>query len=133
MLRREPGPDGETHEVWLLARKARVTPSAAKELELKASTPRTELHGMLYLTRLITATIEGFPYKVRNIFLATDSECTIAAIETQDRVLQTWFANRVAKVVDHMKSWERKEVEVKKIKKIKQCHRSCNQRQSKSG
>ena len=90
-------------------------PSAAKESKLKASTPRTELRGMLYLTRLITAVIEGFPYGVSSIFLATDSECTIAAIETQDRVLQVWFTNRVAEITDPMKSWERKKVEVKKI------------------
>ena len=87
----------------MLASKARVTPSAAKESELKASTPRTELRGMLYLTRLVMAIIESFPYKVRSIFLATDSECTIAAIETQDQVLQAWCANRVAEIVDHMK------------------------------
>ena len=70
---------------------------------------------MLYLTRLITAVIEGLPYHVSSIFLATDSECTITTIETQDRVLQVWFANRVAEITDHMKSWERKQVEVEKI------------------
>ena len=70
---------------------------------------------MLYITRLVTAVIKGFPYKVLSIFLATDNECTIAAIETQDRVLQAWFANRVAEIVNHMKSWERKKVEVEKI------------------
>ena len=57
-------------------------------LKLKVSLPITELQGFLDITRLMMAVIGGFPYPVSRIFLATDSECMIGAIEAKDRGLQ---------------------------------------------
>ena len=111
----EPGDEGKTHTVRLLAAKARVTPSSSKDSNLRASTPRTELRGMIYLTRLITALLAGFPYKPAYIFLATDSECTISAVEAEDKVLQAWFTNRVAEITDHLDDWAWKEIFVEPI------------------
>ena len=107
--RTKPGSNGETHEVRLLASKARVTPGANKDSKKRKSTPRTELAGMQILVRLVTAVLPGFPkkYLPQSIFLATDSECTITALECEDKVLGQWFTNRVAEVDDHLRDWQR--------------------------
>ena len=42
------------------------------------------------------------------IMLMGDSQCTIACVEADDRVLDIWFSNRVAEVQDRMESWKRK-------------------------
>ena len=113
--RKEPGAQGQTHTVRLLAAKARVTPSSTKASRLRASTPGTEMRGILCLARLVTAVLEGFPVQPKSIFLAVDSECTISAVEAKDRVLQVWFSNRVAEVNDHMDAWRRKGIEVEEL------------------
>ena len=89
------------YTVRLLAGKARVTPSSKKDSRLRNSTPRCELRGMLYLHWLLTALLRGFPRLPKYVFFATDSECTISSIEAQDRILQSWFTNRVSEIVDH--------------------------------
>ena len=49
MRRMEPGDNGKSHTVRLLAAKARVTSSLSKESKLRASTLRSDLQGMLYV------------------------------------------------------------------------------------
>jgi hypothetical protein len=103
----EPSRDGETHAVTLLMAKTRVTPSAKGPELPRRSTPRTELRGLLILCRIVSACLTALkddpPLRIS---LMGDSECTIAAVECEDGVLQTWFANRVAEILDHMASWE---------------------------
>merc|ERR1712082_307830 len=41
-----------------------------------------------------------------------DSQCTIACVEADNRVLDIWFSNRVAEVQDRMESWRRKNIKV---------------------
>ena len=45
--------------------------------------------------------------KPSSIFLAGDSQCTISAMECEDKVLGMWFGNRVAEIQDHMADWTR--------------------------
>ena len=102
-----------THVVRLLAGKARVTPSAKKVDQLTKSTPRTELRGLVILTRLMTAALAGLDGELpRRITLNGDSECTIAAVECEDDVLKSWFANRVAEVLGHMEAWAKLGIKV---------------------
>ena len=110
--RRKIGPDEETHEERLFTAKARVTPSSSAAGKLRKSTPRTEMRGFNLLVRLVTAILEGLPYVPILIFLATDSECTISALEAEDRILQEWFTNRVAEAQDHMSAWRRRGINV---------------------
>ena len=110
--RLELGPDGETHDVRLVAGKAHITPSSKADGQLRRSTPRTEMRGAVLLTRLITSISGSLPYKQVQTFLALDSECTISSLEAQDRILGIWFTNRVAEVTDHMDSWHRQDVVV---------------------
>jgi hypothetical protein len=104
----EPREDGQTHELRLLAGKARVTPSAKGPELPRRSTPRTELRGLLMLSRVVTECLPAFAADppVR-ISLMGDSECTIAAVECEDGVLQTWFGNRVSEIIEHMRGWEK--------------------------
>ena len=76
-----------------MASKARVTPSSDATSKLKVSTPRTELRGLLYLARLITGILPGMVAKPSSIFLAGDSQCTISAMECEDKVLGMWIGN----------------------------------------
>ena len=101
---------GQTHEVRLVAGKARVTPSPSKTS--KKSTPRTELRGLVILTRLISSVVHGLPTAPVRISLNGDSECTISAVESEDGVLETWFSNRVAEVLGHMEAWSQLGIQV---------------------
>ena len=91
--------------------KARVTPST----DPKVSTPRNELRGLLGLVRLVTEILSGMAKKPTKIFLAGDSECTISAVDCKDKVLDTWFANRVLEIHDHFKEWEELGIEVEEL------------------
>ena len=80
--------------------------------KLKVSTPRTELRGLLYLARLITGILPGMVAKPSSIFLAGDSQCTISAMECENKILGMWFGNRVAEIQDHMVDWTRQGITV---------------------
>ena len=79
----------ETNKTRLLATKVRVTPSSSKESKLLALTPRKELHGMVYLARLVDTLLTCIPFQPTYIFLATNRKCTISAYEVKDKVLQS--------------------------------------------
>ena len=93
----------ETHSVRLLVAKARVTPTSPT-----VSTPRTELRGLLLLSRLITSILPGLSKPPSRISLFGDSQCTISAVECDQNILEVWFGNRVAEIRDHMQSWRGK-------------------------
>ena len=76
------------------------------------SLPRTEIRGLLFLARLITGVLPGMVAKPGSIFLAGDSQCTISAMECEDRVLGMWFGNRVAEIQDHMADWANQDIVV---------------------
>ena len=80
-----------------MASKARVTPST----DPKVLTPRNELRGLVRLVHLVTEILPGMAKKPTRIFLAGDSESMISAMDCQDKVLDTWFANRVSEIQDH--------------------------------
>merc|ERR1712212_845192 len=109
---REKGPEGETHLVRLLAGKARVTPTSSAQGRTRTSTPRVEMRGLLMLTRLIDELLPGIQVPPSEIMLMGDSQCTIACVEADNRVLDIWFSNRVAEVRDRMESWRRKNIKV---------------------
>ena len=95
--------------------KARVTPSLKDVDKLRRSTPRTELRGLLLLCRMVTSSLYGLSEMPAQITLCGDSECTISAVECEDGVLQVWFSNRVAEVLEHMEAWRKKGIVVDKL------------------
>ena len=64
------------------------------------------------LTRLIDELLPGIQVPPAEIMLMGDSQCTIACVEADNRVLDIWFSNRVAEVQDRMESWKRKNIKV---------------------
>ena len=85
------------YQVRLLTGKARVTP-------LKGSTaPRSELSGLLILSRLLKVVVEALWEKPTSVTIAGDSQCTIAALKTSGGLLAPYFANRVSEIVRNLK------------------------------
>ena len=70
------------------------------------------MRGLLILTRLMDELLPGIQVPPTEIMLIGDSQCTIACMEADDRILDIWFANRVAEVQDRMESWKRKGIKV---------------------
>ena len=64
------------------------------------------------LTRLIDVLLPSIQVPPTEVMLIGDSQCTIACVEADNRVLDIWFSNRVAEVQDRMESWKRKEIKV---------------------
>ena len=80
--------------------------------QLRKSTPRTELRGLLILSRQVTAVLPGLaelPTRMAN------SECTISAVECDSKFLEVWFGNRVAEILDHMEDWRTQGIEVDEL------------------
>ena len=101
----------------LLVGKARVTPSSKSKggSQLRKSTSRTELRGLLILSSLVTAVLPGLAEMPTRISLMYDSECTISAVECDSKLLKVWFSNRFAEILDHMEAWRRQGVEVDEL------------------
>ena len=89
-------------QVRLLAARARVTSKACKD-----STPRSELNGLVLLSRVTSAVLEGMVDMPHTITLVGDSTCTIAATCCIDNTLAAYFSNRVMEVQDdHIEKWK---------------------------
>lgn len=63
------------------------------------------------LCHLVTAVLRRRIYKPKKIFLVVDSECTIAAVESQETVLQP-YSNRVVEVEEHWRGFKRASIKV---------------------
>ena len=70
------------------------------------------MRGLLMLTRLVDELLPGVQVPPPKIMLMGDSQCTIACVEADNRILDIWFSNRVAEVQDCMESWERRGIKV---------------------
>merc|ERR1712030_131293 len=83
----------------ILVAKARVTPAKG------ITAPRSELNGMVVMSRLISIVTKSMPEKPCRITMIGDSECTTAALENQTANLASYFANGIMEVEDKMKGW----------------------------
>ena len=99
----------------LIMGKARVTPSSKSDRRLRKSTPRTELRGLLILTRVVSCVLSSLMTLPARISLFGDSQCTISAVDCKDRALDTWFGNRVAEVHDRMGDWKEQQIKVDEL------------------
>ena len=95
--------------------KTRVTPLSSVSGQLRKSTPRTELRGLLILARIVAASLPGLTEVPGRISLMGDLECTSSSVECEYRVLDTWFGNCVAKIREHMANWARKGIQVDQL------------------
>ena len=83
----------------ILAAKARVTPANG------LSPPRSELNGLLVLTRLVSACLDGLSRLPDRITLIGDSECTISSVESEEGILAPYFVRRCDEIEEHMNKW----------------------------
>ena len=65
------------------------------------------MRGLLLASRLTTAILPGLSELPISISLFGDSQCTISTMECDHRLLDTWFGNRVAEVLEHIETWRR--------------------------
>ena len=64
------------------------------------------MNSLVILCRLITAILPGLVKLPKEIVLVSDSECTISTVESQDTVLQPFFANHVSEVEEHIRGFK---------------------------
>ena len=69
------------------------------------NTPRSEMNGLLMLTRLLTALLPGMVDKPGQVTFIGDSQCTIASCEAERSVLTQWYGNRGREVREHFREW----------------------------
>ena len=84
-------------QVRLYGAKARVTPSDG------LTTPRSELCGLLILTRLLMVIVHSMDTKPRRLTLIGDSECTISSYDAVTSILNPYFGNRITEANHNLK------------------------------
>ena len=92
----------ETFNTWhstLVTAKCRVTPAAG------FTTPRSELSGLVMLTRLLNSIVNNLDVPAARITLAGDSTCVISSMEVNAALLTPFFANRCIEALSNMQSW----------------------------
>ena len=101
------------YDANLLWAKARVTPLSGYTV------PRSELSSTVLMSRMAKTTVkalQGEDYmKPKGVIMMSDSECSIAAVETTSRVLKPFFHNRVAEILDNV-------TEMKKYCDVEEIH-----------
>ena len=80
----------------LLIAKARVTTVRG------TTTPKSELSGLLIASRLLLTVLRSMPEKPSEVFIAGDSQCTIAALEKSGDQLGPYFCNRVSEILQNL-------------------------------
>ena len=93
----------------------RWVPIQQPKLSLRVSTSRTELRGLHLLARAIAALLPGLSDQLNRTSLIGNSQCAISAVECDQKLLNFWFRNRVAKIIDHMQSLRASGVVVNKL------------------
>ena len=74
----------KVHEVRFVMAKALVTPSGKKSGHKRRSTPRTELRGVLILSRLISTVLKGVSTPPKKIMIFGDSQTIIGTLGSTD-------------------------------------------------
>ena len=73
------------------------------------------MRGLLLQARLVTAVLPGLAEKPRRISLMGDSECTISSVECDEKLLEVWFGNRVAEVLEHLDACKKLGIDVDQL------------------
>ena len=103
------------HDVGVVMSKARVTPSSKKAVEKRRSTQRTELRGLLILSRLVTTLLKSLTNKPKQIHIFGNSQTVIGTMDATDCVLDIWYRNRVDEICSAMELWQSMGVKVNGI------------------
>lgn len=104
----KPGPwvealgQSNTFSSALLLAKARVAPLAG------ITTPRSEMNGMVVGTKLTELALRSMPEMPSSLTFCLDSECTIAAVQSEHGLLRSYLANRRATIQYAFDDWKQK-------------------------
>ena len=93
------GDDKEFTSTLLIA-KSRVAPLAG------TTAPRSEMNGHVMGVRLANVVLRSLPEKPSKLTFLLDSECTIAAVESEHGHLSAYLANRRAEVLETVREWK---------------------------
>ena len=105
----------KTHEVRFVMAKARVTPTGKKAGSKRKSTPRTELRGVLILSRLVSTILRGVTTLPTRIMMFGDSQTIIGTLGSTDKVLDVWYGNRVDAICEAIEEWQQRGVIVDEV------------------
>ena len=103
-----PGPWAEAlgqstcYSSSLLLAKARVAPLAG------ITTPRSEMNGMVLGTKLADLALISMAELPSSLTFCLDSECTIAAVDSEHGLLKCYLANRRATIQHAFSDWKQK-------------------------
>ena len=95
-LQKVPDVDPDRFAVKLICSKARVAPVRG------ITAPRSEMSGFLILTSLLKVVDNSMDPKPTRITIATDSQCTISAVEKSGGTLAPYFASRVSESMNNL-------------------------------
>ena len=101
-----PGPWSEgydsqaTFAASLLLSKARVAPLAGMTI------PRTEMNGLILGTKMGDLALSSMRETPSRLTFCLDSECTIAAVDSENGLLKPYLANRRAVVKGKLEDWK---------------------------
>ena len=83
----------------ILAAKARITTANG------LTPPRAKLNGLLILTRLVSACLDGLSRLPNRIRLIRDTEYMISSVESGEGILAPYFTRRCDQIEEHMTKW----------------------------
>ena len=81
-------------EVYLVMAKARVAPVAG------TTVPRMEMSSATLAARITLLVVRGAGFRTKEVVIALDSECSVAALQKRDGLLKPYFAHRAVEVAE---------------------------------
>ena len=90
----------ESREVRLLIGKTRVSPVNG------TTVPRSELQSLVVTSRVFVTVARAVEHKISRVIHASDSECSLAALQKSGGVLKPFFQNRVSEYHENLKELE---------------------------
>ena len=89
-----------TFSASLFLAKGRVAPLAG------LTAPRSEMNSLICGSKLLDLALRSLPEKPEKVTICLDSECTIAAVDSDNGILRCYLANRRATYLGALKDWK---------------------------
>ena len=89
-----------TFSASLFLAKGRVAPLAG------LTAPRSEMNSLICGAKLLDLALRSLPEKPEQVTICLDSECTIAAVDSENGILKSYLANRRATYLGALKDWK---------------------------
>ena len=82
--------------------------------------PRTEMNGLVLGVKMGDVALCSMRDKPKTVTICSDSECMIAAVDSENGSLKPYLANRKAVIIGKMQEWKQKfpGIEVEEIQHV---------------